>query len=67
MRHMRYVGKDFPQLVGKTAIIEPWTKDGWIQAQFDDATLSIEAPDGDVYCPAYGWHGFPESDFEEVT
>jgi hypothetical protein len=67
MRRMRYIGKDFPNLSGKTALIEPWTEQtGWIKAQFDDKELTITRGEH-VYLTAYGWYGFPETDFEEVT
>lgn len=76
-----YVGKGsyvgpIAHLKGKTALLR--TSLGKLLAQFDDtgATLSGRAaspkeeaggcdfPDPDLL--GYGWHEFPESDFEEV-
>lgn len=42
------------RLGGKHAILMPARRAGWVVAQFDDTDLS----------EAFGWHPFPEGEFE---
>lgn len=66
MKTMRYIGRQHPELFGKTAFVMPILPDGGppllsIRAQFDDPIVS---PSGLRW--GLGWHMLPLSDFEDA-